>query len=49
MGAWGFFDDQNDNIHDYWYDLEVKFKNITDVAEITKILYDHITSNNFKP
>lgn len=47
MGAWGDYDDQNDTVHDEWYDLYKLIENIDikEVQKITKIVYDYIMKN----
>lgn len=50
MGAWGEYDDQNDSVHDEWYDLYKLIENIDikEVEKITKIVYDYVIKNKKK-
>ena len=47
MGAWGYYDDQNDSVHDQWYRLfdQLKNINIKKVDVITKKTYKLIEEN----
>ena len=46
MGAWGDYDNENDNAHDFFYDIYdlIKDINVTEIKKITNKLYEFYKS-----